>query len=121
MRLAPQEIRTFFVTSITWERRAIFRAEPFAHLFLEVLFENRDKKRFALHEFVLMPDHFHLLITPVSELSLEKVVQYIKGGYSYRVKKDLGSAAEIWQASFTEHRIKDDEDYERHREYILEN
>jgi hypothetical protein len=30
MRRAPQEIRTFFVTSVTWQRRPLFRAEPIA-------------------------------------------------------------------------------------------
>jgi len=34
-----------------------------------------------------MPDHFHLLITPAHEVSLEKAVQLIKGGFSFRAKK----------------------------------
>ncbi len=37
MKLAPQEIRTFFVTSGTWGRRPIFRANPLARLFLHTL------------------------------------------------------------------------------------
>jgi hypothetical protein len=34
-QMASQEIRTFFVSAVTWERRAIFRAEPMALLFLD--------------------------------------------------------------------------------------
>ena len=96
MRHAPQEIRTFFVTAVTWQRRGLFRSGPMADLFLETLLRYRDQGRFQLHEFVLMPDHFHLLLTPLPEVSLEKAVQLIKGGFSFRVKRELGLNAEIW-------------------------
>jgi putative transposase len=63
-----------------------------------------------------MPDHFHLLISPV--VALERAVQLIKGGFSYRAKKELGSNAEIWQRGFADHRIRDSEDYDKHLHYI---
>jgi len=63
-----------------------------------------------------MPDHFHLLISPTH--SLEHAVQLIKGGFSYRAKKELGSNAEIWQRGFADHRIRDIEDYDKHLHYI---
>jgi hypothetical protein len=67
---------------------------------------------YLLHEFVLMPDHLHLLITPT--VALERAMQLIKGGFSYRAKKELGTNAEIWQRGFADHRIRDAEDYDRH-------
>jgi len=113
MKLAPQEIRTFFVTSVTWGRRSLFRAEPMAELFLETMLRYRKQ--------VLMPDHFHLLLTPAHDVSLEKAVQLIKGGFSFRVKKEMEKNLEIWQPGPTEHRIKDAIDYDRHVKYIHEN
>jgi putative transposase len=92
-----------------------------ARLLLDVLQINRRGGRFLLHEFVIMPNHFHLLITPASKVSLEKALQYIKGGLSYRAKKELDMNFEIWEPSFTNHRIRDKEDYERHRTYIHQN
>src|SRR5271165_620830 len=121
MPLAPQEIRTFFITAATWGRRPIFRAEPMAHLFLYTLQRYRAQKKFLLHEFVLMPDHFHLLLTPAPDIPLEKAVQLIKGGFSFRVKKELGSGTEIWGTGYTEHRVKDTDDYEHHVAYIRQN
>ncbi|HKF01031.1 MAG TPA: hypothetical protein VKB49_01910 [Candidatus Sulfotelmatobacter sp.] len=44
-------------------------------------------------------------------------MQFIKGGFSYRLDK----RGPVWQPSFTNHRIRDWEDYERHREYIRMN
>ena len=121
MRLAPQEIRTFFVTAVTWQRRPLFRTEPLAKLFLDTLSRYREQRKFQLHEFVVMPDHFHLLLTPELDFSLEKALQLIKGGFSFRAKRELGSNLEIWQPSFTEHRIQDKHDYAHHVGYIREN
>ena len=45
-------------------------------------------------------------------------MQFIKGGFSFRAKKELGSNAEIWQRGFSDHRIRDAEDYEQHLQYI---
>ena len=121
MHDAPQEFRTFFVTSISNARRPIFRSEEMARLLLDVLQNNRKAGRFLLHEFVVMPDHFHVIITPAAEVSLEKAIQFIKGGYSFRAKRELDYRFLIWQESFTNHRVRDADDYARHREYIHEN
>jgi putative transposase len=121
MRDAPQEIRTFFITSIAHGRDPLFKKEEMARLFLDVLQDNRHKGRFLLHEFVVMPDHFHLILTPAPDVSLEKAVQFIKGGFSFRAKKELRFQRLIWEESFTNHRIRDPDDYERHRDYIHQN
>jgi putative transposase len=121
MQLAPQEIRTFFVTSVASGHTAIFQSTRLAGLLIDVLKENRARARFLLHEFVVMPDHFDILLTPEESAPLEKAVQYIKGGFSFRAKRELDFRAEVWQPSFTNHRIRDAQDYERHRIYIREN
>jgi putative transposase len=112
---ATNNSQTYFVTSDTWERRALFRAEPWARLFFKTLLAYRGKA-YLLHEFVLMPDHFHVLITPLG--SLERAMQFVKGGFSHRAKKELGSNTEIWRRGFSDHRIRDAEDYNIHVNYI---
>ena len=107
--------QTYFVTSQTWQRRTLFQQPQYAQLLVQTLFHYRGSA-YQLHEFVIMPDHFHVLMTPVT--SLERAVQFIKGGFSYRAKADLGSKAEIWQRSFTDHRIRNAEDYAKHVHYI---
>ena len=112
---ATNNSQTYFITSDTWERRALFRTETWARLFFKTLLAKRGEA-YLLHEFVLMPDHFHLLITPLT--SLEKGIQLVKGGFSFRVKTELGSNMEIWHRGFSDHRIRDVEDYDRHVHYI---
>lgn len=110
--------RTFFVTTVTWERRPLFRSERAASLFLDTLFAYRDRGIFQLYEFVLMPDHIHLLLAPKPAIALERTMQFIKGGYSHRFRKETGSRLEIWERSFTNHPIREWHDYEKHRRYI---
>jgi REP element-mobilizing transposase RayT len=74
---------------------------------------------YKLHAFVIMPDHLHLLITPAE--SVEKSMQLIKGGFSFRAKRELEWSGEIWQPGFTDHRIRDEEDWLKHLAYIRNN
>ena len=90
-------------------------------LFVDVLRDNRAKGRLEIHEFLLMPNHFHLLITPAPQISLEKCLQYVKGGFSFRAKKDLAFNGEIWQAGYNEERIGDLAHYRSVAQYIRMN
>ena len=112
---ATNNSQTYFVTSQTWEPRPLFRAEPWARLFFQTLLSYRGDA-YLLHEFVLMPDHFHLLISPLK--ALENALQLVKGGFSFRARKELGSNAEIWQRGFSDHRIRSCEDFEKHVHYV---
>jgi putative transposase len=108
----------YFVSTQTAGRKPLFRHERWARLMMATL-AHYAKKDFALHAYVIMPDHLHLLIRP-SE-SLEKAVQLIKGGFSFRAKRELDWKLDIWQPGFTDHRIRDEEDWKQHLEYIRSN
>ena len=108
--------RTYFITASTFDKQSLFQTARMAELFINVLLHYQKQGRYFLHEFVVMPDHFHLLITPM--VTLEKALQFIKGGFSYRAKKELGFAGEIWQTSFYDHRARDTSEYARFRHYI---
>jgi putative transposase len=106
------------VTSSTWGRRALFHKERWARLLIDTLYHHRGSA-YLLHEFVIMPDHIHLLLTP--KTSLEKAAQFIKGGFSHRAKKEPGSNMEVWQKGFSDHRIRDAADYGQRVSYIQQN
>jgi putative transposase len=60
-------------------------------------------------------------MTVPGELSIEKAMQLIKGGFSFRANKELGFRGEIWQRGFSDVRIVDEQSFQRHREYIDNN
>jgi putative transposase len=106
------------VTTETWSRQSLFNHERWAKLLIDTLYNYRGSA-YLLHAFVLMPEHIHILMTPVG--GLEKAVQFIKGGFSFRAKKELGSNMEVWQKGFQDHRIRDAGDFDQHVRYIQEN
>jgi putative transposase len=113
--------RTFFVTTKTSMGRALLQSDRNAMLFIDVLRSCVAGKKFKVHDFVVMPDHIHLLVTVSGEMSIEKAVQFIKGGFSYRLKKELGYCGEVWQKGFSEVRVNDEGSFAKHREYIAQN
>jgi putative transposase len=92
-----------------------------ATLFIDVLRGYTQAEKLRVREFVVMRNHVHLLITVKGDMSIEKAVQMIKGGFSYRAKKELGYDDEIWQRGFSDVRVKDEESYMAHRSYIYDN
>ena len=116
--VATNNGQTYFVTSNTAQWRSLFRNARWAEMFVATVYRYRPE-RYLLHGFVVMPDHFHLLITP-SE-SLERAVQCVKGGFSFRAKKELSWNGDVWVKGFSDHRIRDDADFEVHQRYIERN
>jgi putative transposase len=64
-----------------------------------------------------MPDHFHAILTPEPDISLEKAMQFIKGGFSFRLK----SKRDVWMRSFNESQILTEERFWNGVRYIEEN
>ena len=113
--------RTFFVTSSTWGKRNLLQSNRAAELFLRTLYEYRAQGKYRLHEFVVMPDHFHLLISVDEGMTIERAVQLVKGGFAFRAGKELGFRAPVWQKGFSETRVSESEEFGRVKKYIREN
>ena len=61
-----------------------------------------------------MPDHLHALITPATEVSLEKAIQFIKGGFSFRLKSNF----RVWERGHFDKRVPDKHAYAACVQYI---
>jgi putative transposase len=107
---------TFFITTATFNRRRIFQVDANAASLVETLQHYRREGRFKLFGFVVMPDHVHLILTP-REITLERAMQLIKGGFSRRI----GSKFPVWQRGFTDHRIRDRDDFDTRLAYLHDN
>ena len=85
-------------------------------LLVDVLRSYMTAGKFRIHDFVVMPNHLHLLLTVGWDMTIEKAMQLIKGGFSHRLKKESGYLGEVWQRGFSEVRIMDQEGFSRCRE-----
>jgi putative transposase len=113
--------RIFFATTKTSMGRRLLQSERNANLLIEVLRSLVAERKFQLHDFVIMPDHVHLLLTVDNEMTIEKAMQLIKGRFSHRLSHELGHKGEVWQRGFTEEQVMNRESFETHSEYIAQN
>jgi REP-associated tyrosine transposase len=112
---------TYFVTTKTWQGRSVFQVSENAEILIESIIRYRDAGSYLLHEFVVMPNHLHLILTPAEDTTLEKTMQLIKGGSSHAIHHRRESKLQIWQPGFHEESVRDQDDYRRKVEYIRTN
>ena len=112
---------TYFVTTKTWQNRSLFHGSDLADTLVGRIITCRDQGAYLLHEFVVMPDHLHLMLTPAETTTLEKALQLIKGGSSHEIHKLRGHKIQIWQPGFHDWTVRDSADYEAKCEYIWKN
>src|ERR1035438_5884866 len=110
--------RTFFATTKTCQGRALLQSERNAALMIDVLRSYVAARKFRLHDFVVMPDHLHLLVTVGDGMMEERAMQLVKGGFSYRLKKECGHWGEVWQRGFSETRVECRQSFIKHREPV---
>jgi putative transposase len=115
MSVPPRPVHsgTFLVTTVTHNRRRLFQVVANCDLYLETLQHYRREGHYLLHDFVVMPEHVHLLLTP-QDIPLERAVGFIKGGFSHR----LHAKAPVWQRGFTDRRARNREEFLSFRQYI---
>ena len=116
-----QDNRTFFVTTNTHMGKRLLQTDRNATLLIDVLRSCVRAGRFTLHDFVIMPDHIHLLLTTSANVTLEKAMQFIKGGFSFRLKRESGYTGEVWQRGFSDHRVRDPDSFADHCRCIADN
>ncbi len=122
MRPARETVRrsgeTYFVSAQTVDRQPFFRHERWA-LWMEEIFQDYRGSSYQLHAYVVMPDHFHAILS--AQDSIERAMQNIKGGFSFRAKRAFDWKHDIWQVGFSDHRIRDAADWDRHVAYMGHN
>jgi putative transposase len=92
-----------------------------AMLLIDALRSNMGSGRFTVHDFVVMPNHIHVLLTIPGTTTIERTMQLIKGGFSYRAQKELGVRGEIWQRGLSDVRITNEQSFREHQSYLAMN
>lgn len=122
---------TYFFTVVTHRRKHVFTDNAPARMLGDAIREVRERLPFQIDAIVLLPDHFHCLMTlPKSVHDYSTRIRCIKGAFTRaylgcgRPEATISAAPAkenrrgIWQRRFWEHAIRDEEDFERHADYI---
>ncbi len=81
-------------------RQPIFTTVDEHMLMLELLAQEARQHRVAVHAYVLMPNHFHLLATPEDEGSLSRWMQAVGRAYVRRFNLAHGRSGTLWEGRY---------------------
>jgi REP-associated tyrosine transposase len=121
----------YFFTVVTFRRRALLTDDDCRGWLRSAVAHTRERYPFAVDAWVLLPDHLHCIWTlPEADNDFSVRWNGIKRRFTIAAKQRLHHPewmnasrrkhreATVWQRRFWEHRIRDDNDYERHVDYI---
>jgi putative transposase len=91
-----------FVTLTGVRGERIFHRAETANLLRSVLREVRQKMAFAMHAWVILPEHSHLLIQPSAEGGADEIMRRVRHRYSLDYAQLMGSPAEmvVWEQRY---------------------
>ncbi len=82
---------------------------PLIHNIIKEAFEKFDKVRYELLDWVIMPNHVHVLLTPYQGFSLPKIVQNWKSYTAREANKVLGRTGQFWMKDYFDRYIRSEE------------
>ena len=81
-------------------REPCFFAESDYLAYLHWLQRAADMYRVALHAYVLMPNHVHLLATPAMEGGISRMMQYLGRHYVQHINRTYRRSGTLWERRF---------------------
>ena len=111
----------YHVTSRTNDRTRVFGNRLGRKIMLLTLQNAKDKFRFCLTNFCIMPTHIHLLIKPHEGSNLSVIMQWIKTNSAKYWNSIHGSIDHMWGHRFFARPIKDWYEYDSVMNYIDQN
>jgi putative transposase len=89
-------------------RAAIFGASNDCEHFLELLRRSARNFSVAVHAFVLMTNHYHLIVTPASDSGLPRMMKALDGGYVRYFNKREERIGTLWNGRYRGLPIEDE-------------
>jgi REP element-mobilizing transposase RayT len=81
-------------------------------------------RKCTLHGAVIMPDHVHLILTPLADengsFSIPQIMHAIKSESAHRINKALNRRGKVWQDESFDHVLRGDESLASRAAYVLE-
>jgi putative transposase len=104
---------THFITASTFHRKRLFHNERYGELLTDCLMRWRGTSDVLLHDYVIMPDHIHLLITVSEECATVSAVQQLQATFAKDLGRQYGYSGEIWEPNFRDVEVRDLQECER--------
>jgi putative transposase len=111
---------TYFLTTNTHTHTQIFSHEKNIELLRQTMREAKQYHPFTMKAYAFMPDHLHLLLSLSLGTEISLLMQSIKRNFTRNYKSLWGSSGQLklWQRSFYDHVVRNEQDYVNHIHYI---
>jgi putative transposase len=100
----------FITTRLKQEGRFVTERE--AEIVMNTILDSSTRKEMTLYAYVMMPNHMHILITPIIG-GISRAMQLVKGRSSRQVNK-----GNFWQKGFFDFGILTEEEFREKFNYI---
>ncbi len=80
-----------------------------------------DKTRYQMGDFVLMPNHVHLLVTPHSGWKLGQLIHSWKSFTAHQINKAAGRTSTLWMDERFDHLVRNSPSLNKFQSYIAAN
>ena len=113
--------RAYAITKCTSSGLCFTDDPRVASALIEVLFWMDDRDRFSLGAFVVMPDHYHMVIIPNENMSLAQLMRSLGAYTARKANRIRGSDGQFWQKGYYDRAIRKTEDISAIFDYIHNN
>lgn len=111
-----------FITQVVQDREPVFRNSQHVSLLRQILRNVKELHPFVMLGYVILADHFHLLVQPTGNDNFSQIMHSLKTNFTKEYKRQIGLSSsqfmKFWQKRFWDHVIRDDRDLENHLHYI---
>jgi len=109
----------YFITSHTLNFEPIFKEVKLIQTFYNSLIKVQKILNFPIYAYVILLNHFHLILKTPVKGDLSEIMFRIKGFSSREINKARDvKGKSIWQDRYYDHIIRDERDFEKHCDYI---
>jgi putative transposase len=113
---AKQAGGTFFFTVVTYRRRPIFQAAENRRRLSKTIMDVQSVLPFTIDGWELLPEHLHCIWTlPQGDADFSKRWGLTKAKFSSQL---YPPGRTVWQNRFWEHLIRNEQDFQKHLDYI---
>ena len=80
-----------------------------------------ESERYKLGEWVIMPNHLHVLLTPLNGWSIEKITHTWKSFTANQINKKMNKTGNVWQHESYDHIVRSEKQLNLIAQYIIDN
>jgi putative transposase len=111
----------YFITSVTWQRKPLFKEDVMVEMLRQTLRNAKQLHPFTMQAYIFLPDHSHIMLRPDLPMTISQIMHSFKRNFTWNYKKakeiPRSTSVRLWQYGSWDHVIRDGIDQAKHFDY----